>query len=223
MSLILPTFNSLPSRTNASRLWLMVLLTLMLVSQNARATEEQVEPIPTPKTASNISDKLWQDRPLASLKATLGRTEGELPTNLAASRMTNVSWIEQSGDEGRPWVMTSYEWDAPGTSHLPLFFEEPNLERMGYREGCFLGCMEDEDYPVTPGYLQPLWSGVHFLGCFASLPYQCGYMPPCQPIYTLGVDRPGSPTCYRRHTVPVSPRGAVYQAGVVTGLVFILP
>ena len=158
MSLILPTFNSLPSRTNASRLWLMVLLTLMFVSQNARATEEQVEPIPTPKTASNISDKLWQDRPLASLKATLGRTEGELPTNLAASRMTNVSWIEQSGDEGRPWVMTSYEWDAPGTSHLPLFFEEPNLERMGYREGCFLGCMEDEDYPVTPGYLQPLWS-----------------------------------------------------------------
>lgn len=217
------TFDLSLFRSRARCLWLVVLITLVLVSHDAVAAEEQIAPIPTPKSPSLMSDKLWQDRPLASLKATLRRTEGELPSNLAASRMTDASWIEQSGDEGRPWVLTSYEWDAPGTSHLPLFFEEPNLERMGYREGCFLGCMEDEDYPVTPGCLQPLWSGVHFLGCFASLPYQCGYMPPCQPIYTLGVDRPGSPTCYRKHTVPVSPRGAVYQAGVATGLVFILP
>ena len=217
------TFNLVLLRTCVSRLLLLVLSTLTLVSNYALAAEEQVDPIQAPQTTPHISEKLWQDRPLASLKATLRRTDGEVPTNLAATRMTDVLWIEQSGDEGRPWVLTNYEWDAPGTSHLPLFFEEPNLERMGYREGCFLGCMENDDYPRTPGCLQPLWSGAHFLGCFASLPYQCGYMPPCQPISTLGVDRPGSPTCYRRHTVPVSPRGAAYQAGVVTGLVFILP
>ncbi len=210
-------------RTFASRLALIVLSTLAAVSNSALAAEEQVAPVISPQTSPHISEKLWQDRPLGSLKATLQRTDGELPPNLAAGRMADASWIEQTGDEGRPWVLTNFEWDAPGTCHLPLFFEEPNLERMGYREGCFLGCMESDDCPLTPGCLQPLWSGVHFLGCFASIPYQCGYMPPCQPISTLGVDRPGSPTCYRRHTVPLSARGAVYQAGVATGLVFILP
>ena len=182
---------------------MIVLSTLAAVSNFALAADEQVAPVISPQASPHISEKLWQDRPLGSLKATLQRTDGELPPNLAAGRMADASWIEQTGDEGRPWVLTNYEWDAPGTCHLPLFFEEPNLERMG--------C------------LQPLWSGVHFLGCFASIPYQCGYMPPCQPISTLGVDRPGSPTCYRRHTVPLSARGAVYQAGVATGLVFILP
>jgi hypothetical protein len=215
------TFVSTAWRRAASCLFRVILTILSGVSGSVFATEE-VAPAPAPSKTSHISEKLWQDRPLASLKATLQRTDGDLPENMAATRMADATWIEQSGDEGRPWVMTSYQWDAPGTCHLPLFFEEPNLERMGYREDA-LGCFESDDFLRTPGCLQPLWSGVHFLGCFASLPYQCGYMPPCQPISTLGVDRPGSPTCYRRHLTPLSCRGAVYQAGVVTGLVFILP
>ncbi len=176
---------------------------------------EEIEPVPAPPKAPSISEKLWEDRPLASLKASLQRTDGDLPPNLAAARMTDATWIQQSGDEGRPWVITSVAWDAPGTCHLPLYFEEPNLERMGYREGC--SCFEYEDCHWTPGCLQPVWSGVHFLSCFVALPFQCCDMPPCQPISTLGVDRPGSPSCYRRHSGPCNCRGSI------TGLVIIVP
>lgn len=35
----------------------------------------------------------------------------------------------------RGWCGSSVEWDAAATRSLPLYFEEPNLERMGYYYG----------------------------------------------------------------------------------------
>ena len=215
------TFASLFMR-NLFQLLSILAMTCAGTSVLADAAEE-IAPDPTLVKVPSFSEKLWQDRPLASLKATLKRTEGELPPNLASSRIFEASRVLQSGSECRPWVITACEWDAPGTCHLPLFFEEPNLERMGYREGCHLECFEHDDCHWTPSCLQPVISGAHFFGSLATVPYQCGYLPPCQPVSTLGVDRPGSPICYRRHLTPLSCRGAIYQAGVITGLVFILP
>ena len=199
-----------------------ICLLLVITSPRLRA-DDQIAIVPvSPKTAS-FSDELFQDRPLTSLKATMERTEGKIPQNLAATRMADTAQVLHSTDECRPWIISACEWEAPGTSHLPLLFEEPNLERMGYREGCFAGVFEEEDGSWTPSCVQPLLSGAHFFGSLAVVPYKCGYQPACEPVSTLGVDRPGSPVCYRRHLVPLSLQGAVYQAAFVTGLVFFIP
>lgn len=196
---------------------------LFLITGQWALADDPMTDVPASPPSSSFSERLWQDRPLANLKATVERTEGKIPQNLAASRMADAGQVLHSTDECRPWIISACEWEAPDTSHLPLLFEEPNLERMGYREGCFAGAFAEDDFPWTPGCLQPILSGAHFFGSLAVVPYKCGYQPACEPVSTLGVDRPGSPVCYRRHLVPLSLQGAVYQAGFVTGLVFFIP
>ena len=200
-----------------------VICLIFVITGSGAVADQPIAKVPASPKTTSFTEKLWQDRPLASLKATLERTEGKLPQNLAASRMADADLILHSTDECRPWIVTACQWDAPDTCHLPLLFEEPNLERMGYGESGFVGVFDGDDCPWTPGCLQPLLSGAHFFGSLAVVPYQCGYQPACEPVSTLGVDRPGSPVCYRRHLVPLSLQGAVYQAGFVTGLVFFIP
>jgi hypothetical protein len=162
------------------------------------------------------------DKPVSSLRASLSRTAGETPKSRAASRLGQAGPVAAQY-ECRPWIYTSCEWDAPQTKHQPLLFEEPNLERMGYLDACTLSVFEDQECVWTEECLQPLVSGLHFVGNAAIIPYRCGVQPPCEPVYTLGHDRPGSPVCYRKHHLPLSLRGAAYQAGFVTGLVFFIP
>ena len=182
------------------------------------------EETPTPATeTASMAQQLWKDRPLGSLKATLHRTEGELPPNAAASRLAEAGLLLDSCSDSRPWLLTHCEWDAPATRHLPLLFEEPNLERLGYTPRCSLGIFECENGPWTVECLQPLVSGAHFVGNIALVPYRCEYQPACEPVYTLGHERPGSPVYYRKHHTPLSLRGAFYEAGFITGLAFIIP
>ncbi|RLS54111.1 MAG: hypothetical protein DWH91_12725 [Planctomycetota bacterium] len=180
------------------------------------------EPVPASEAAT-LAETLWQDRPLNSLKATLRRTEGDLPPNLAAPRLAQTDSLVHPFGESRPWVLTSFEWTAPGTKHLPLLFEEPNLERLGYTHRCHCTMFGYETSPEVAEFLQPLVSGGHFLGNAVIVPYRSGIQPLDVPVYTLGVDRPGSPLCHRDHELPLNLRGAVYQAGVATGLVFLIP
>ena len=182
------------------------------------------EETPSPATDSkSMAEKLWQDRPLGSLKASLLHTKGERPTNVAAPRLAQAGLTDIACGDSRPWLLTHCEWDAPATRHLPLLFEEPNLERLGYTNRCSLGIFECEDGPWTIECLQPLVSGAHFVGNIAMVPYRIGYQPACEPVYTLGHERPGSPVYYRQHHTPLSLRGALYQAGFVTGMVFVIP
>lgn len=206
-----------------------VLLACSLSRANEPVVDEPVPPSPMPATSAAatmsapLAEKLWQDRPLGSLKATIKPTEGELPPNVAAPRLAEGGLICHSFGDSRPWMLTSCEWEAPATRHLPLLFEEPNLERLGYTHRCHLDFCGYETHPCTAECLQPLVSGAHFFGSIPFVPYLWGYQSPCEPVYTLGVDRPGSPVCYRKHWIPLSLRGAVYQAGFVTGLVFLIP
>lgn len=184
----------------------------------------RTEETPTPATNStSMAEKLWQDRPLGSLKASLRHTEGELPTNAAAPRLAEAGLIDDSSSDSRPWLLTHCEWDAPATRHLPLLFEEPNLERLGYTSRGSVGLFECEDGPWTVECLQPLVSGAHFIGNIAMVPYRCGYQPACEPVYTLGHERPGSPVYYRPHHTPISLQGALYEAGFITGMVLVIP
>ena len=202
------------------RLACLLILGLHLISSGASADELKVPSVAEEK--SSAPEPAISERPVSFLKASLSRTEGETPKNRAATRLGQAGRLDAQFDR-RPWMLSSCEWEAPATKHQPLLFEEPNLERMGYLDSCTLSPFEDEECVWTEECLQPLVSGLHFLGNAAIIPYRAGYQPLCEPIYTLGHDRPGSPVCYRKHHLPLSLRGAAYQTGFITGLVFFIP
>ncbi len=115
------------------------------------------------------------------------------------------------GDERfrpRDFEPVVFTWTASGLCHKPLYFEERQLERYGHTTG-----------PFT----EPVLSGAHFFLNVAVLPYKMGMNPPNECQYPLGYYRPGSCAPRLLPPVPISPRGALWQAGAVTGLVFLLP
>ncbi len=115
------------------------------------------------------------------------------------------------GDEQytpRLWQPVTFTWKASALCHKPLYFEERQLERYGHTTG-----------PFT----EPVLSGAHFFLNVAVLPYKMGMNPPNECQYPLGYYRPGSCAPRLLPPIPISPRGALFQAGAVTGLVFLLP
>jgi hypothetical protein len=110
--------------------------------------------------------------------------------------------------KGRCWDQTTYMWKASAMCHKPLYFEEEQLERYGHS---FSPCF------------QPFVSGAHFFCTLPVLPYCMGVEPPCECIYALGYYRPGSCAPYMCNPVPLSLRGALFEAGAVTGAAAALP
>jgi hypothetical protein len=106
------------------------------------------------------------------------------------------------------WGDNVFNWSAAKSWHHPLYFEEVNLERYGYQ------C-----HPLA----QPFVSGAHFFLTVPTLPYQMTVHPPKECIYTLGHYRPGSCAPWQRNRLPWDPRAAAVEAGVVVGLVFLIP
>jgi hypothetical protein len=109
---------------------------------------------------------------------------------------------------GRCWSQTTYMWKASALCHKPLYFENEQLERYGHSWG-----------PCC----QPLVSGAHFFSRLPVLPYCMGVEPPCECVYALGHYRPGNCAPYMCDAIPLSPRGALIEAGAAVGTVFILP
>lgn len=109
---------------------------------------------------------------------------------------------------GRSWPGTTYMWKASALCHKPLYFEDEQMERYGHSWG---PCCD------------PIVSGVHFFSKLPVLPYCMGVEPPCECIYALGHYRPGSCAPYYIEPVPISCRGALFQAGAVVGVAAVLP
>jgi hypothetical protein len=109
---------------------------------------------------------------------------------------------------GRCWEQITYMWKASAMCHKPLYFEDEQLERYGHS---FSPCF------------QPFVSGAHFFTRPFILPYCMGVEPPCECVYALGHYRPGNCAPYMCNPIPLSPRGALFQAGAVTGTAAILP
>jgi hypothetical protein len=107
---------------------------------------------------------------------------------------------------GRCWEPTTFAWKASGLCHKPLYFEDVQLERYGHSWN-----------PV----LEPFLSGAHFFTSVALLPYKMGLNPPNECMYALGYYRPGSCAPYLIDPIPLSIRGAMLEAGAVTGGVFL--
>jgi|GEM_PF-704513 hypothetical protein len=112
------------------------------------------------------------------------------------------------GSSQRDFTAISLSWTASAICQQPLFFEDVTLERYGYTAGPFL---------------QPFRSGAHFFTNIAIMPYRAGIHPINECIYTLGYFRPGTPAPEIRPAFPLSIRGGLWQAGVVTGGAVLLP
>jgi hypothetical protein len=109
---------------------------------------------------------------------------------------------------GRAWPQTTYLWKASALCHKPLYFEDEQLERYGHS---------------WPPCCQPFVSGAHFFTRLPVLPYCMGVEPPHECVYALGHYRPGSCAPYMCNPIPLSPRGALFQAGAVVGAAAVLP
>jgi hypothetical protein len=107
----------------------------------------------------------------------------------------------------RPWLHELGYGPALNFCYGPLRFEEVNLERYGNSLG-----------PV-----QPVASAARFFGTIPLLPYEVIAYAPNRPIYHDHHFRPGAPApC--EHAVPrLSPGGGLAEAGVIVGLLFLIP
>jgi hypothetical protein len=110
---------------------------------------------------------------------------------------------------GRHFSQTCFMWKASALSTKAAYFEEAQLERHGHTIVC----------PA----LQPIVSGARFFATIPILPYKMGVTPPNECVYTLGHYRSGSSAPYMAKPFPISPRGALFQAGAVTGAAFVIP
>ena len=125
---------------------------------------------------------------------------------MAAPRFANAGVIYPPASEYRPWVASSFYWEAPGSAHYPLYFEEINLERYGYNYG----------------HLQPLVSAAHFFATIPLLPYEMTVHPCHEEIYSLGYYRPGDPADRQRRRIELRADAGAVETGFVIGTILLL-
>ena len=116
--------------------------------------------------------------------------------------------VAVQGNVARAWTPLTYTWKASALCHKPLYFEQESLERYGHTTG-----------PVS----EPFVAGAHFFVDIAALPYWMGINPPIECQYALGHYRPGSCAPWTIDPIPLSARGALYEAGAVTGAILLFP
>jgi len=116
--------------------------------------------------------------------------------------------IEQVAYTPRRWQSTTMTWKASNLCHKPLYFEDVNLERYGHTRG-----------PLW----QPVVSSAHFFANIAVLPYKMGVHTPGECQYALGYYRPGNCAPWIKPPVPISLRGGLTQAAVMTGAFWLIP
>lgn len=119
-----------PSWQSAWCLFAMLLGTTATVS-----AQTPLPPSPVQSATSVTTKSLLDDRPIGSLRASLAAPTPVQPANVANEHFQAKAAETAYLDCGRPWCLSPYEWDAPNSKSLPLYFEEPELERMGYYYG----------------------------------------------------------------------------------------
>jgi hypothetical protein len=177
-----------------------------------RLVLRQVEQLPLDDDASDArSDDpcaAAAEKPLGELTINIRMPDGELPRNYAAACWEEIDTEAGPLAASRYWPMFNYHWNATCFCHRPLYFEEVNLERYGY------GC-----HPC----LQPAASAAHFFATVPALPYCMSVDCPGECVYTLGHYRPGSCPPWRPHYPPCDAVAGAAEAGVLTGLIFLIP
>ncbi len=112
-----------------------LLALLWLVNSTESLAQTNLPPSPEQSASSITTKALLDDRPIGSLRASLAAPTAVRPANAAGDYLRAKAEETSYLDCGRAWCLSPYEWDAPNTKSLPLYFEEPELERMGYYYG----------------------------------------------------------------------------------------
>ncbi len=169
--------------------------------------EEPTELGPQGRQSQPICDAAREKSP-GELTIDISVPSGLVPRDHATECWPQIAGQPGAGPLVRCWAPYCYQWRATCLAHRPLYFEEINLERHGYGLG---------------DVVQPWVSGAHFFGTVPCLPYLMAVDPPRECIYTLGHYRPGSCPPWQHHWPPLSLAGGLSEAGVVTGLIFLIP
>jgi hypothetical protein len=102
----------------------------------------------------------------------------------------------------RDWTPQRKYWAAAATCHLPLYFQDPVLERYGHSVEQFVGPVGRYlSYPLDDPtqstqrnqIIQPFFSAGLFALQIAAWPYNLIMDPPWESQYDLGYYRPGDP------------------------------
>jgi hypothetical protein len=156
-------------------------------------------------SASPLEDEVF--RPIQQVQVDIRPSAGTLPPNRAAMRFAGAGQELQAIGFSRGVTETQVNWDAPALCHRPLFFEDINLERHGYHVK----------------YLQPLFSGAHFVTRLPAMPYLAVSERSRVCNYTLGHYHPGSWAPYVWYYPRPSLTASAIEAGLVTGLILAIP
>jgi hypothetical protein len=177
-----------------------------LPTPNANLQPAEVLPIPSPysPTAPRVPTAIDAERPIGAVTSNITNPTGRMPTDLAADRFRG----EYPPYLPRDWEDSLYFWDAPSMCIGPLRYEEVNLERFGYSH--------------CPA-IQPVLSGMHFLGATLALPYSLAARPPGTCQYPLGHYRPGSPVPFRHIRPEFRPWPATVECMTIAGLILLIP
>lgn len=108
----------------------------------------------------------------------------------------------------RNFAGSVFAWEASNLHYNPLYFEDVALERYGHTYPC---------------WVQPFASVGKFGVQLVGLPYQMGIDPVCKEIYPLGYYRAGEWAPKLHYQIPWNTKAALTQAGVTTGMFFLIP
>jgi hypothetical protein len=152
----------------------------------------------------------FRQRPITEVTTNILPRSPIVPDDVAEARLNELGNVSYDSVLMRHWMGLRYCWDAPVLYHQPLYFEQVNLERYGYG-------------PRHLRAIQPVLSGAHFFATVPTLPYQIASGPLHRVEYALGHYRPGSPAPYRIQYPPLSIPGSLAEAGVIIGLIALIP
>ncbi|MEK6236308.1 MAG: hypothetical protein N2C14_16500, partial [Planctomycetales bacterium] len=152
------------------------------------------------RAKNNLCADAAPPKGILDIEPSLGGDEGGI--------MPENCTVDANGHFVRCWRTTRFTWKSSSLCHNPLYFEDVQLERYGN---------------TRHWLFQPAISGAKFVASIVTLPYQAGLAPPRECVYTLGYYRPGSCAPHLRYRVPLNLRAGLLQAGVVTGLVLLIP
>jgi len=159
----------------------------------------------------SAEDLQKQLKPISSLHCDISvpaENDSEVVPPDCAAQLFSQESPQPLLNTARTPLTTQFAWAAPGLSHRPLYFEDAPLERYGQS--------------ICPP-LQPVISGARFFSGVLMLPYKMALDPPNRCQYTLGYFRPGSCAPPVRQRVPLNYRALAVEAGVITGLIFLIP
>jgi hypothetical protein len=146
-------------------------------------------------------------KPISTMSTRIAPQAGELPKNYAAARFAREGQQSHHMGYSRATIATEISWEAPAVCHQPLYFEDINLERYGYK------------IPL----IQPAISAAHFFGRVPLLPYMIvseGHRK-CQ--YTLGHYRPGDYAPYSLYAPRLRFDATAAEMAIAAGLIFAIP